>query len=34
LGLTQPLPIQVREYDAPTGMQVASVRFNKKNRGQ
>jgi len=34
LGLTEPLPIQVREYEAPSGMQVASVRFNKKNRGQ
>ena len=34
LGLTQPLPVQVREYDAPSGMQVASVRFNRKNRGQ
>jgi cell division protein FtsL len=34
LGLTQPLPIQVREYDAPSGMQVAAVRFNRRNRGQ
>jgi hypothetical protein len=34
LGLTQPLPIQVREYDTPTGMQVAAVRFDRRNRGQ
>jgi cell division protein FtsL len=34
LGLTQPLPTQVREYDAPSGMQVAAVRFNKTNRRQ
>jgi cell division protein FtsL len=34
LGLTQPLPMQVREYDAPSGMQVAAVRFNRHNRGQ
>jgi cell division protein FtsL len=34
LGLTQPLPMQVREYEAPSGMQVASVRFNRHNRGQ
>ena len=34
LGLTEPLPIQVREYDAPSGMQVAAVRFNKQNRRQ
>jgi cell division protein FtsL len=34
LGLTQPLPMQVREYDAPSGTQVASVRFNRHTRGQ
>jgi cell division protein FtsL len=34
LGLTQPLPMQVREYEAPSGTQVASVRFSKHNRGQ
>ena len=34
LGLTQPLPMQVREYDAPSGMQVAAVRFNRSNRRQ
>ena len=34
LGLTQPLPAQVREYDAPSGMQVAAVRFARHNRGQ
>jgi cell division protein FtsB len=34
LGLTQPLPIQVREYEAPTGMQVAAVRFNRASRRQ
>ena len=34
LGLTQPLPMQVHEYDAPSGMQVAAVRFNRSNRRQ
>jgi cell division protein FtsL len=34
LGLTQPLPMQVREYEAPSGMQVAAVRYNKRNRRQ
>jgi cell division protein FtsB len=34
LGLMQPLPIQVREYDAPAGMQVAAVRFNRASRRQ
>jgi cell division protein FtsL len=34
LGLTEPLPNQVREYDAPSGMQVAAVRFNRRNRRQ
>jgi len=34
LGLTQPLPAQVREYEAPSGMQVAAVRFNRVGRRQ
>jgi cell division protein FtsL len=34
LGLTEPLPVQMREYDAPTGMQVAAVRYSRHNRGQ
>jgi|SRR5579859_550064 cell division protein FtsL len=31
LGLTQPLPDQVREYDVPSGAQVAAVRFTRSN---
>jgi cell division protein FtsB len=34
LGLTEPLPVQVREYDEPSGMQVAALRFNKRNQRQ
>src|SRR4029077_17498549 len=34
LGLTQPLPTQVHEYDAPSGMQLAAVRFSRNNRRQ
>ena len=34
LGLTQPLPDQVREYDVPSGSQVASVRYTRRNRAQ
>jgi cell division protein FtsL len=34
LGLTQPLPDQVREYDVPSAAQVASVRFTRMNRAQ
>ena len=34
LGLTQPLPDRVREYNAPSGMQVASIRYARHNRGQ
>jgi cell division protein FtsB len=34
LGLTQPLPAQVREYEAPSGMQVAAMRFNRASRRQ
>jgi len=32
LGLTEPLPTQMREYQAPSGMQVAAARFTR--RGQ
>ena len=31
LGLTEPLPQQVREYDAPSGAQVAEARFARRN---
>lgn len=34
LGLIQPLPDQVREYDVPSGAQVAAVRFTHRNRAQ
>lgn len=34
LGLTEPLPAQMREYEAPTGMQVAAVRLVSRNRVQ
>jgi len=34
LGLTQPLPDQLREYDVPSAAQVASVRFTRRNRAQ
>ena len=34
LGLTEPLPAQMREYEAPTGMQVAAARFVSRNRVQ
>ena len=34
LGLTQPLPDQVREYDVPSGAQVASIRYTRTNRAQ
>ena len=34
LGLTEPLPTQVREYDAPTGAQVAAVRYVRQSRSQ
>jgi cell division protein FtsL len=34
LGLTQPLPDQVREYDVPSAAQVAAVRFTRRNRVQ
>ena len=31
LGLTQPLPEQVREYDEPSGGQLAEARFARRN---
>jgi len=34
LGLTEPLPTQVQEYDAPPGAEVASVRYVRGNRAQ
>ena len=32
LGLTEPLPTQVQEYDAPSGAEVAAVRYTRPNR--
>jgi cell division protein FtsL len=32
LGLTQPLPTQIREFDRPSGMEVANARFGRANR--
>ena len=32
LGLTQPLPTQVQEYDAPSGAEVAAARYVHPNR--
>jgi cell division protein FtsL len=32
LGLTQPLPTQVQEYDAPGGAEVAAARYARSNR--
>ena len=34
LGLTEPLPTQIREYDAPQGAQMAAARFVRQNRSQ
>jgi cell division protein FtsL len=34
LGLTQPLADQIREYDVPSGAQVASIRYTRANRAQ
>jgi cell division protein FtsL len=34
LGLTEPLPAQVREYDAPSGAEVAAARYVRSNGGQ
>jgi cell division protein FtsB len=34
LGLTEPLPTQVQEYEAPADAEVASVRYVRGNRAQ
>jgi hypothetical protein len=34
LGLTEPLPTQVQEYDAPPGAEVAAARYNRPNRAR
>ena len=34
LGLTEPLPTQVQEYEGPAGAEVASVRYTRANRAQ
>jgi cell division protein FtsL len=34
LGLTEPLPTQIRDYDSPPGAQVAAARFVRQNRSQ
>ena len=34
LGLTEPLPTQVQEFEAPPDGEVASVRFVRPNRAQ
>ena len=34
LGLTEPLPTQVQDYDAPSGAEVAAARYVRPNRGQ
>jgi cell division protein FtsB len=34
LGLTEPLPTQVQEYEAPAGAEVAAVRYVHANRAQ
>jgi len=34
LGLTEPLPTQIQEYDAPPGAEVAAARYNQKDRAQ
>ncbi len=34
LGLTEPLPAQVREYEAPSGAEVAAARYVRANRAQ
>ena len=34
LGLTEPLPTQVQEYDAPADSEVAAVRYVHANRAQ
>ncbi len=34
LGLTEPLPTQVQEYDAPPGAEVAAARYVRQNRAR
>jgi cell division protein FtsL len=34
LGLTEPLPAQVQEYDAPPGAEVAAARYVRQNRAR
>jgi hypothetical protein len=34
LGLTEPLPAQVQDYDAPSGAEVAAARYVRSNRAQ
>ncbi len=34
LGLTEPLPTQVQEYDAPAGAEVAAARYFRQNRAR
>src|SRR5712671_1150253 len=34
LGLTEPLPTQMQEYDAPSGAEVAAARYVHPNRAQ
>ena len=34
LGLTEPLPTQVQDYDAPADSEVAAVRYVRANRAQ
>lgn len=34
LGLTEPLPAQVQEYDAPAGGEVAAARYVHSNRAR
>ena len=34
LGLTEPLPAQVREYEAPSGAEVAAARYVRPSRSQ
>ena len=34
LGLTEPLPTQVQEYDSPSGSELAAVRYVRANRSR
>src|SRR5207245_10136286 len=34
LGLTEPLPTQVQEYDAPQGAEVAAARYVRQNHAR